>query len=234
MAKDRPEELLGQFLATWVDDLREGKGIEISDEDLNKLTEQQVNELTDMARFVKAVNFPTEHWKGHSDDIRARLGQRLFKKRSKQLADGYTRVMSADNLGECLFASRRQLNVSIQDLVAATDIPKSLLEDVEAGARPPIRINAEKMFELLQRLHLAFDETVDLLKSTSENWTMETFQHNQTQLGRVRHDMNSDRHFGAVPAYSGQGLDNEIQRELDRIEEYAGMLRQRIHTIRGT
>ncbi len=231
MAKDQPEELLGQYLATWVDDLREGKGIEISDEDLHDLTEPQADELMDMARFVKAVNFPTERWEGQSDDIRTRLGNRLFEKRRKQLADGRDRVMSADHLGACLCSSRDELNISIQDLVTATGLQKDLLVDVETGRRPPIRIPVDKMTELLQRLHLAFDETVDLVKSTSENWTTETFQQNQSQLGRVGRELDSDERREAALAGNAQDSDNEVRRELERIDGYVDTLRQRIKSV---
>ena len=231
MAKDQSEEVLGQHLATWVDALREGKGIEISDDDLHELDEQQAYELMAMARFIKVVEFPTEHWEGRSDDIRARLGKRLFEERLKQLAEGYARVVSAGDLGECLGSARQELDLSIQDLVIATGIPKSLLEDVEAGNRSPIRIQVEKMTELLQRLHLAFDVTVDLVKSTSENWTAETFQQGQTQLGRMGREQHSDEHNETVMVNSGQDLDSEVQRELDRIDEYADALRKRIQFV---
>ena len=58
MAKERPEELLGQYLATWIDDLREGKGIEISNEDLHKLTQEQAEELIDMAKVRQSSELP--------------------------------------------------------------------------------------------------------------------------------------------------------------------------------
>ena len=115
MTKEQPEEILGEYLAAWVDDLREGKGIEISDEDLAILTEQQVQDLVGTARFIKALEFPTENWQGQSADIRVRLGKRLFEDRRRQLAEGYARVVSSDDLGVCLSSSRNALNVSIQD-----------------------------------------------------------------------------------------------------------------------
>ena len=231
MAKDRPEELLGQYLATWVDDLREGKGIEISDEDLHELTERQVDELIDMARFTKTVHFPTELWQGQSDDIRARLGSRLFEKRRKQLADSRARVMAADDLGACLYSSRNKLNLSIQDLAVTTGIRKGLLEAVEAGRGSPIRIPAEKMAELLQRLHLAFDETVDLMIDTSERWVVGTFRQDQTQLGRVGRDLDSDERLEAALISGAQDFDSEVRRESIRIKEYADSLRQQIRSV---
>ncbi|MCY4654067.1 MAG: hypothetical protein OXC95_12995 [Dehalococcoidia bacterium] len=231
MTKDRKEEVLGEYLATWVDALREGKSIEISDEDLHELTEEQASELMDMARFIKAVNFPTENWQGRSDNIRARLANNLLEKRRKQLSDGYDRVTAADYLGECLCSSRNDLDLSIQEVATTTGIRKPLLEAVETGRLPPNRIHIDRMTELLLRLHLAFDETVDLVKSTSENWTLETFRRNQTQLGRAGRDLYSDEHREAVSAGRTQDLDGEIQRELGRIEEYVYALRQRIQTV---
>ena len=221
MTKGQSEEVLGQYLATWVDALREGKSIDIGDEDLRELDEQQACEVLAMARFIKAVDFPTEHWQGQSDTIRARLGKRLFEERRQQLADGYARVKSAANLGECLSSARSELDLSIEDLVVATGIPKSLLEDVEAGYRSPIRIRVDKMIELLQRLHLTFDETVNLVKATSESWTAETLQQGQTQLGRVSREHDSDEH-------GVQDSDSIAQRELERIDGYVDELRQRI------
>ena len=123
------------------------------------------------------------------------------------------------------------LNISIHDLVTATGIQKALLEDVEAGKRPPIRIPVDKMSELLQRLHLAFDETVDLVESTSENWTVETFRQNPTQLGRVGLDLDSDKQREKVLAGNARDLDNEVQRELSRIGEYVVSLRQQIKAV---
>ena len=221
MTKSQSEEVLGQYLATWVDALREGKSINIGDEDLRELDEQQAYEVLAMARFIKTVDFPTEHWQGQSDAIRARLGKRLFEERRQQLADGYARVKSAADLGECLYSARSELDLSIQDLVVATGIPKSLLEDVEEGNRSPIRIQVDKMIELLQRLHLAFDETVNLVRATSESWTVEALQQGQTQLGRVSREHYLDEH-------SVQGSDSAVQRELERIDGYVDELRQRI------
>ena len=228
MAKDQNEEVLGQYLATWVDTLREGKGIEIGDEDLHELDEEQTREVMAMARFIKTLDFPTEHWEGRSTDIRARLGKRLFEERRKQLADAYDRVTSANDLGECLSTSRNELGLSIQDLVGTTGIPSRLLEDVEAGNRSPIRIQVEKMTELLQRLHLAFDETVDLVKSTSESWTADTFQQGQIQLGRVGQEQYSDEHNEAAMANATQDSDSAVQREQGRIDAYVDELRYRI------
>lgn len=230
MTKEQPEEVLGQYLANWVNDLREGKGIEISAEDLPELTEQQFHELMATARFIKVLEFPTEHWQGQSADMRTRLGKRLFENRHRQLAEGYSRVVSANNLGACLSSSRNDLDVSIQDIVTLTGIPKALLEDVEAGIRPPTRISVDKMTDLLQRLHLAFDETVDLVQSTSKNWTEETFRTGPTLLGRVGSGLESDQLREAALSGDTQDLHDEIQREMDRIEEYVDSLRQQINS----
>ena len=229
MTKEQPEEILGKYLASWVKDLREGKGIEISDEDLSILTEQQVQDLMGTARFIKALEFPTENWQGQSADIRARLGRRLFEDRQRQLAEGYARVVSANDLGACLSSSRNDLNVSIQDIVALTGIPRPLLEDVETGVRPPTRISVDKMADLLRRLHLAFDKTVDLVQFTSENWAIETFRTGQTQLGRVGSELESDQLREAALSGGTQDLDDEVQRELGRIEDYTASLRQQIN-----
>ena len=231
MAKDQSEEVLGQYLATWVDSLREGKGIEIDDEDLHELDEERAREVMAMARFIKAVDFPTKHWEGQSAEIRARLGKRLFDERRRQLTSGYTRVRSAAFLGECLYSARNELDLSIQDLVVATGIPKSLLEDVEAGIRSPIRIQVGKMTELLGRLHLALDETVDLIKSTSESWTAKTFHQGQTQLGRVGREQYSDEPNEVAMTSATQDSDSGVQRELDRIDAYVDELRHRIRHL---
>ena len=232
MTEDRSEEeVLGQYLTAWLDALREGKSLELSDEASRELSEGQVHDLVAMARFIKAVNFPTERWQGRSDDIRARLEHQVVALRRRQLADGHARVVSADGFGECLRAARSNLEASIDGLSRDTGIPKALLEDVETSKRSPVRIPAEKMTELLQRLHMAFDETVELVRSSAERWALQTFPQGQTQLGRVGRDLSPKERREIQESSSTHDVDSDIKREMQRIDEYADVLRQRIQSV---
>ena len=180
---------------------------------------------------AKAVNFPTERWQGRSDDIRARLEHQVVALRRRQLADGHARVVSADGFGECLRAARSNLEASIDGLSRDTGIPKALLEDVETSKRSPVRIPAEKMTELLQRLHMAFDETVELVRSSAERWALQTFPQGQTQLGRVGRDLSPKERREIQESSSTHDVDSDIKREMQRIDEYADVLRQRIQSV---
>ena len=195
------------------------------------MTENQIHDLTGIARFIKAVNFPTEHWQGQSDGIRARLENQLVEIRRTQLAGGLSAVTSSDSFAECLHAVRSNLEMSIDDLSAATGIPRPLLEGVESSKTSPVRVPVEKMTELLLRLHMAFNQTVDLVRASAENWALETFTQGQTQLGRVGRDLPHSERREILEASGSQDVDSDIERELQRVDEYTEVLRQRIQSV---
>lgn len=232
MAEDRGrEEVLGQYLAAWVDALREGKTPELTEEAIQELNESQLNDLMATARFIKAVSFSTEQWEGQSAVIRAKLENEIFDMRRRQLADGLSAVISSETFGDCIHSARNKLGTSVDDLSEATGIRKSLLSDVEACNMSPIRIPVERMTELLLRLHMAFNQTVELVRTSAERWALETFPDEQTQLGRFGSDLSPTQRREVIEATSSKELDSEIGRELQRVNEYADDLRQHIELI---
>ncbi len=219
--KRSSEEIRGRYLSKWIEDLRAGKSPEVSAEALSDLTESEIQELLEMARFTKAVQFPSDPGGGHSGVIRSRLSQLVLDARKKQLEHGHSLVVSSGSFGECLYGARSTLGLSVDDLSSDTAIPKHLLAGVETGSTSPIRIQPiEKMVGLLLRLSVAFRETVDLIETSAEDWAFAHFQVSPTQLGRVSEELSPGDRRRLLEGYGSEDVESDIQRELDRVKQY--------------
>lgn len=223
------DEVRGRYLAKWVEDLRAGRSPEVDHEALSDLTESEIQDLLAMARFTKAVNFPTDPGDGHSNTIRSNLSKLVLDMRKKQLESGHSLVVSSGSFGDCLRIARSNLGVSVDDLSNDTGIPKQLLADVEAGKRSPIRIEPlEKMMALILRLSITFRETAELIRTSAEKWTFENFQTSPTQLGRTRRDLPLGERCRLMEGGGSQDVASAVQRELVRIKQYTDALHQQI------
>jgi len=227
--REEQEEVLGKYLSEWVEDLRSGREPQISEQTLQDLTDSQVDELLAMARFTKAMHFPTESWEGRTAEASSLLGHRIFDMKQNQLANGRSLILSSSNFGECLHEARSSLGLSLDDLSDDMGIPKQLLVDVEVGRRSPIRIQpVQKMMSLILRLSIAFRETVDLIRTSAEKWTFENFQASPTQLGRISGELSPGERQRLLEGSGSKDLESDIEQELKRINQYTGALHQQV------
>lgn len=224
-SKEPREVLLGRYLSEWVDDLRNGKSPQVGPRALEDLSEDELRELLATARFTKAVSYPAEETLGESDAIRARLQQTLYEVRERQLVHGRALVASSTDFGQCLREARTSLGLSTDDIARGCAIPASLLEDVEQGRRPPIRVSVAKMTNLLQRLYIAVEEAAELINTSTERWARQTYPRIQEQLGRTGKEKSEAQRRTLMEGAGIQEVGGSLERELDRSKEYVAALR---------
>jgi transcriptional regulator with XRE-family HTH domain len=229
MNRDKPpqkEAILGRYLSAWVEDLRAGRSPEVDQQCLEELSEIEIRELLETARFTKALLFPTEPTQGQSSTIQSRLGQLVFEVRQKQLASGRVIAYSSKDFGQCLRTARTSLGLSIEELSSECEVPGRLLEDVEEGKRSPIRVPVAKMVNLVLRLYIGLDQVVDLIKASAEGWARETFPKNQVQFGRIGKDITERERRKLLEEAGIEDVDASLERELNRASAYTDVLRR--------
>ena len=232
--RHRREEILGKYLSAWLDDLRAGRSPEVDQEALAELSDSEVLELFATARFTKALHFPSEPIQGQSGTIRSRLGQIVFDTREKQLLNGRVIVQFSKDFGQCLRTARERLGLSMDILSSYCEVPEQLLRDVEEAKRSPIRIPAAKMANLLIRLCIGLDESVELIGASAELWAREIFPRTQNQLGRISKGKTARERRDLLEGAGLEDVDASLERELVRIRTYRAVLRQELQgTTRG-
>ena len=223
------EEVLGRYLSEWTEELRAGREPELSEHARQDLTDNQISELLAMARFSKAMYFPTLSWEGQSETIKSHLVKRVAEMKQKQYEDGRSLVLSSSSFAECIHDARMHWRLDVEGLSKETGIPKQVLVDMESGKRSPIRIEPlEKMIGLLLRLSIAIPEMVDLIRTSAEKWMLDNFQASPTQLGRVSGELSPHERRRLIEASGAEEIDSAIQRERHRIRTYTGALQQQI------
>lgn len=182
MTTPSEEELMARLLSAWLEDLRHDREPRPSDL-VERLPAEKSAEIMDLARWYKAVLYPTSGTAANVDTLAANIGKRVMSTRQTEAADVAESVRAASSFDEILRSAAAQLHIDLANLEEACGLAKMELLQVAAGTQPGHRLPIEAMVRVFRGLRLP-TAAVDTLRRSSLEWAKSQAREAQVQLNR--------------------------------------------------
>jgi transcriptional regulator with XRE-family HTH domain len=216
------EAIKGRLLDLWLEDLRSERRPRMAPE-MEQLTNEEIEEVMELARFHKAALFPTRLEQGALDGLASTVLSRLSQQRADEHRAVEEATAGAASFSMALQAAREQRGVGREALERSLGVMKGALGQLETAELPPHLFPIERMARLLQIVRLNSGRIVESIREASLTWAREKFAQPQMRLGRIDPDASAQEHRELLEGSSG-GDAAELAEEVGRIDAYCDAL----------
>lgn len=223
MDRTEKDAIKGRLLDLWVEDLRSDRRPRIAPE-MEQLTNEEIEEVMELARFHKAALAPTRLEQDTLDGLASTVLSRLMDRRAEEGRMAEEVAAGAGGFNATLQAARERRGIGEQVLERTLGVPNGLIALLESGELPPHRFAIERMVRLLQSLRLNSERIIDLIRQASLAWAQNTFTRPQMRLGRVDASASEQEHRESLAGSVGDTDADEFTEEVARIETYCQTL----------
>ena len=213
----------GLLLDRWLEDLRQDRAPSPLAA-MKLLSEQEIEEVLELARFYKATLYPGTVSSVDVDRLGARLQEQVLREQVEAHQEAAAAAEEASSFGAAVVGARTKRQINAHRLEEAIGLPAGTVRRLESGELPPHRLALDTMVALLRALGLASGRVVELIRWASLAWAEAAYARPATQLGRTDAQLEPGERRQLLEAEAHASDAAELAAERERIEQYCQAL----------